>query len=368
MDADPGQQRPPGGAIEPAHRAAVAKAVFQTPVETPAEKVGERYELRDPFAEVTYRVNSFADMVVKAEQLGAIRFHAVDADGDRTPVVKVAGAWQRADAPRAVTPTLAREETQRPTNAMPRPAPVLVPEAVVAKIDADAERAARVVRLEAALTERYVIKRAPVKLGDVTLGQTEYRYRGDTSRVAFTESTFRLSTDNNNPSVARSMVDVAEARNWKALRVSGNEDFKRMVWLEASLRGVKTLGYEPQQADRELLLREREARSINRIEPLPMSERANADAAAAAAKQSARGSGGRKAVLVALEAVLVAKGVPAKQREAVMTVAAENLAQRLREGQTVKVKVFDRAAPSQRPVVVPTPGVQRTRERAAPTR
>ena len=366
MDADPGLQRPPGGAIEPAHRAAVAKAVFQTPVETPAEKVGERYELRDPFAEVTYRVNSFADMVVKAEQLGAIRFHAVDADGDRTPVVKVAGAWQRADAPRAVTPTLAREETQRPTNAMPRPAPVLVPEAVVAKIDADAERAARVVRLEAALTERYVIKRAPVKLGDVTLGQTEYRYRGDTSRVAFTESTFRLSTDNNNPSVARSMVDVAEARNWKALRVSGNEDFKRMVWLEASLRGVKALGYEPQQADRELLGREREARSINRIEPIPVSERANADATAA--KQSARGSGGRKAVLAALEAVLVAKGVPARQRDAVMTAAAENLAQRLREGQTVKVKVFDRAAPSQRPVVVPTPGVQRTRERAAPTR
>ncbi|HEY8708124.1 MAG TPA: hypothetical protein VIM34_09015, partial [Burkholderiaceae bacterium] len=94
---------------------------------------------------------------------------------------------------------------------------------------------------------------------------------------------------------------------------------------------------------------------------------ANADAAAAT-KQSARGSGGRKAVLAALEAVLVAKGVPAKQREAVMTAAAENLAQRLREGQTVKVKVFDRAAPSQRPVVVATPEVQRTRERAAPTR
>jgi len=32
-----------------------------------------------------------------------------------------------------------------------------------------------------------------------------------------------------------------------------------------------------------------------------------------------------------------------------------------------KVKVYDKAAPSQRPVVMPTPEMQRTRDRAAPT-
>ena len=153
---------------------------------------------------------------------------------------------------------------------MPRTRPAQ-PEAAdakaIAKIDAQAERAALVARLEAALMDRYIIKRAPVTVGDVTIGRTEYRFRGDTSRVAFTESTFRLATDTNSPSVARSMVDVAEARNWRALRVSGNEDFKRMVWLEASVRGVKTLGYEPNPADLEVLKKEREARLVNRIEP-----------------------------------------------------------------------------------------------------
>ena len=162
------------------------------------------------------------------------------------------------------------------------------------------------------------------------------------------------------------MVDVAEARNWRALRVSGNEDFKRMVWLEASVRGVKTLGYEPNPADLEVLKKEREARLVNRIEPT------RADSAGAAAvpaeKASARGGGGRKAVLAAIEAVLVAKRVPEKQREAVLTAATEKLAQRIREGQTPRVKVYDNAAPSQRPVVMPTPEVQRTRERAAPVR
>ncbi len=212
--------------------------------------------------------------------------------------------------------------------------------------------------------DRYIIKRAPVTMGDVTIGRTEYRFRGDTSRVAFTESTFRLATDTNSPSVARSMVDVAEARNWKALRVAGNEDFKRMVWLEASVRGVKTLGYEPNPGDLEVLKREREARLVNRIEPAR--DASNSAAAAPAEKASARGGGGRKAVLAAIEAVLVAKKVPEKQRAAVMAAATEKLAQRIRDGQAPKVKVYDKAAPSQRPVVVPTPEMQRTRERAAP--
>ena len=73
-----------------------------------------------------------------------------------------------------------------------------------ANIDAKAERTAQVARIESALMNRYVIKRAPVTVGDLTIGRTEYRFRGDTSRVAFTESTFKLATDANSPSVARS--------------------------------------------------------------------------------------------------------------------------------------------------------------------
>ena len=142
-----------------------------------------------------------------------------------------------------------------------------------------------------------------------------------------------------------------------------------MVWLEASVRGVKTLGYEPNPSDLEVLKKEREARLINRIEPDRLGRGDGPGAAATLTdKASARGGGARKAVLVAIEAVLVAKGVPAKQREAVMAAATEKLAQRIRDGQAPKVKVYDKAAPSQRPIVMPTPEVQRTRERAAPVR
>jgi hypothetical protein len=373
-----------GGTVEPANRATVLKALYQTPIEV----AGERYELRDALAELTYRSDKITDIIAKANQLGSSRFVAIDADGRRTTIQRADGPagpeWQRgpqrpAALERAVDPTERDEvpdvpgaevKANRPTGSRD-PVPGMADASdnqAVARLDAQAERAALVAKLEAALTDRYIIKRAPVTVGDVSIGRTEYRFRGDTSRVAFTESTFRLATDTNSPSVARSMVDVAEARDWKALRVSGHEEFRRQVWFEASLRGVKTIGYDPLPSDQAWLRSEREARRTNRIEPAREAAGDKAAGAAPAEKGSARGSGGRKAVLVAIEAVLVAKRVPEKQRKAIMTAAAEKLAQRMRDGQALKVKVYDKAAPSQRPVVVPVPEVQRTRERSAPVR
>ncbi len=399
MDADEGLARKPnlnapGGAVEPLSRAKVAIQEFQTPLDLkggPGAK-GERFEMWDPFNEVTYRTNSLPEIVATATRLQSSKFIAIDPQGVRTPMLKVDGEWQRgaaqvtevgneqeltqiqASAP-VPAPAPAHEELVRPMNGVPQsksadpPAPAT--HKAAAKFEALAERSALVARLEAALVDRYVIKPAPVSVGDVKIGRMEYRFRGDTSRVAFTASTFRLATDTNSPSVARSMVDVAEARDWKALRVSGNEEFKRMVWLEASARGVKTVGYEPSPADMDLLKEEREARQVNRIEPdrSPISSSpGTAGAPTPTEKASARGGGGRKAVLVAIEAVLVAKNVPEKQRQAIMAAATEQLAQRTRDGQSLKVKVYDKAAPSQRPVAVPTPEVQRTRDRPAPGR
>ncbi len=353
-----------GGTVEPAEHARIAIRTFQTPEPEP----GERFELRDPFADLTYRSDRYQDMLAKADQLGANRFVVLDARGQKSFVHKIDGQWQREptrDAqtgpthPKAdsnVIPPLAKEKhAETPDHSALQ---------ATTRIDTQAEREALVARLEASLNDRYIIKRAPVSVGDVSIGLTEYRFRGDTSRVAFTESTFRLATDTNSPSIARSMVDVAEARNWQSLRISGSEDFKRLVWLEAAARGVKTLGYEPNAADLERLKVEREARQSNRIEPTR--DASSTHGAAAADKPTGRGSGGRKTVLSAIEAILVANRVPEKRREAIMVAAAEKLAERIRNGQAPKVKVYDKAAPSQRTVAVPTPERQRSRDRAMP--
>ncbi|WP_457356043.1 LPD7 domain-containing protein [Roseateles sp. P5_D6] len=356
---------PRGGTVEPSNRASVAISRFQAMPDEP----GERYELRDPFADVTYRAKTFSEMAAKANQLGSSRFTEISADGKRTPIHKAGTQWHRGpqlaalperpldpgrDDSQAAQQTLKALPTQQPTDQVDAKA--------VAKIDAHADRTALVARLEEALKDRYVIKRAPVSIGPVTVGHTEYRFRGDTSRIAFTESTFKLATDTNSPSVARSMVDVAQSRNWKGLRVSGSEDFRRLVWLEATVRGVKAVGYEPNVGDLDVLKREQQARMTNHIEPTR--DASSSTASAPAEKSSARG-GGRKAVVAAIEAVLISKGVPEARRAAVLAAATEKLAQRTARGQVPKVKVYDRTAAPKHPATMPAPEVTRSRDRGA---
>lgn len=362
MDDSRNQEKRPGGTVEPAHRAAIARDALKR---TPA---GERYELRDAQAEVTYRLNTLDEMIAKADQLGVTRFTAVADNGRRTPIFKTGGTWTRPDEPapaaalRGVVGTRTNIDIVLP---IPNTAVPSLPESSAPKSVGSEERDARLAILEVALNERYLIKRAPIRIGDVTIGQTEYRYRGDTARIAFTESAFRLATDTNNPSVARSMVDVAQARNWQSIRISGNEDFKRLVWLEASLRNVRTVGYEPVPGDQKLLRKESEARKVNQVES---KSRPASRTRTSTVTPTARGGGTRKTVLAALEAVLISQRVPERQREAVMVAAEQNLAERLRRGEVHKVKVYDITAPSRRAVAAPTREAQRHRERPGPSR
>lgn len=362
-----------GGTVEPAPRARTDRDL------NPASPQGERYELRDPFNDVTYRARTFNEMTAKAAQLDATRFTAIDADGTRTPIRKIDGEWRSGDRlPARMKPApdlrttrddipdrseaAADERTTGP--AAKRTAGADKAGAKVhAKIDAQAERAAMVARIESSLQEQYIIKRAPITLGDMTIGSTEYRFRGDSSRVAFTESHLRLSTDTNSPSVARSMVDLAQARGWTGLRVSGADDFRRMVWLEASIRGVKALGYEPNIGDLNLLRREREARQSNRIQAVPEALGASSPypPAVAPEKSSARG-GSRKAVIAAMDAILTEKKVPEAKRLAVLAAAERQLAEMARHGHVPKVRVYDRSAERQATVAAPTPDVSRTHD------
>jgi len=130
MDADnTPERRPqqtPGGTVEPANRATVAKERVQTPKEV----AGERYELRDPFGEVTYRTNNLPEIVAKADQLGRNQFVAVAEDGKRTSFQKLDGQWVRdgqreSQSPepseRTPGPTPGRGQTPEATNVMPMP-------------------------------------------------------------------------------------------------------------------------------------------------------------------------------------------------------------------------------------------------------
>ena len=79
--------------------------------------------------------------------------------------------------------------------------------------------------------------------------ENKYFYREDENRLAFEDKGKRLATAHNDPEVARSMVELAEAKGWDALKVKGSEAFKRTVWLQASLRGMEVDGFVPKDVD-----------------------------------------------------------------------------------------------------------------------
>lgn len=355
--------RSSGGTVEPANRSSLIKDLLRGPAPT---SDGPRYELKDPFAEVTYRSSTYKEITDKADRLGSTRITAITADGRKSRIEKDNGRWpaepghpERQSTPPGASKVVpfAREPAASPLTAHTAPAPTPpVP---------GGERQARLAAIESALAELYAIKRAPVRLGELHIGRTEYHFRGEPGRLAFTESTFKLATDSNSPSVARSMVDVAEARSWKALRVNGNEDFRRLVWMEASVRGIKAVGYEPTPADQALLVKERESRQVNRIEQV---QAAGAGTASATATKGTGRGGGRKAVLAAIEAVLVDRKVPEAKREAILAASVEQLAQRAQSGRQTTVKVYDAAAPTQRAPAPTVPEPGRQRDRSAPTR
>jgi hypothetical protein len=342
-----------GGSVEPL---GLAKAPRNHP-QAPESPAGTRYELRDPFAEVTYRSERMGEIAAKADQLGSVRFTSIASDGTRGSVVKTGDRWEHHATTQQRVPAAGEAASGNPpvrTLASDKPLPSYV-------IDPREARLSLIARIQADLADRYVIKRPVLSAVNISLGHIEYRFKGDVSRIAFTESTFRLSTETNSPSVARSMVDVAQARNWQSLRVSGAEEFRRMVWLEATTRGLKTVGYEPVPSDYALLKKTTEDRQTNRIEPTPEGS------ASPPSKDSGRG-GGRKAVLAAIEAILVAKGVSAPRRNAVLRAAEEQLAARRKQDPGLAVKVYDVTAPASRLPPRHAPEPNRSQDRPSPSR
>jgi hypothetical protein len=86
-------------------------------------------------------------------------------------------------------------------------------------------------------------------------------YDKHSDQVRFEDHGKKLSTSIEDPSVVEHMLDVAAAKNWDHVELSGTDGFKQMAWLAASTRGIKTQGYQPTEQDQqklEQLKRERE--------------------------------------------------------------------------------------------------------------
>jgi hypothetical protein len=83
--------------------------------------------------------------------------------------------------------------------------------------------------------------------------KNQYYFDQQRHNLAFVDKGLRLETRDASPAVAESLVDIAIARGWEPMRVKGSKAFRREVWLAAELAGAHVVGYDPTEADKELL-------------------------------------------------------------------------------------------------------------------
>lgn len=81
-------------------------------------------------------------------------------------------------------------------------------------------------------------------------------YFPDGSR-AFSDRGRRLTTPSENTEVIRSLIEIARARGWQSLVVSGTERFRKDAWLAAQAAGIEARGYRPSEFEQAHAVRAR---------------------------------------------------------------------------------------------------------------
>lgn len=83
--------------------------------------------------------------------------------------------------------------------------------------------------------------------------------------IAFEDRKNSLNTSRQDDKTIHAMLDLAESKGWTAIKLKGTEEFKQKAWLEASLRGIATKGYQPSERDLAMLEASKKERSINTV-------------------------------------------------------------------------------------------------------
>jgi hypothetical protein len=82
---------------------------------------------------------------------------------------------------------------------------------------------------------------------------SDYYYKDAPDKLAFSEhhglTKDKIVTPSNDERVVMGMVNMAEARGWKQIKVSGHPDFRRAAWMEAKLKGIAVKGFVPSEQD-----------------------------------------------------------------------------------------------------------------------
>lgn len=92
-----------------------------------------------------------------------------------------------------------------------------------------------------------------------------YDRNSNDGSIAFEDRAKSLHTSKEDEKTIKAMLDVAQAKNWSAIKVKGTEAFRREAWLEASIRGIEVKGYKPKEQDLAELQNRQEGRTKNEL-------------------------------------------------------------------------------------------------------
>ena len=167
----------------------------------------------------------------------------------------------------------------------------------------------------------------------------KYHFKGNPEKVAFEDSGKTLKTTIDDKHIAASMVELAQAKKWGTLQVKGTEEFKRNVWLEASMKGMTVKGYEPRDIDIALLndMKKSQGKEVvqntinkdaDRQKEKPLKDQEKVDPAQERKEKLNNLSEQEKALLTVFDKKMKADGFTEKQRIASIDVAVEQLNQK----------------------------------------
>ncbi|WP_156902210.1 LPD7 domain-containing protein [Azohydromonas australica] len=246
---------------------------------------------------------------------------------------------QQASAPSSVP-------AQQPAAVTSAPA---IEEPAAVKARREAERLA-IEALKASLAERFIVRAGHAA------DSTEYRFRGEPGVLAFVDRGSKLATDRNEADVARGIVDLAQAKGWKALALAGTEDFRRNVWREAAARGLPASGYTPTKADQEWVAARQGAHQANTVartdaqQPAQQPAQRPAQAVASTAGDTPRQGATKEQVMNAMRAGLRDLNMDKASSDRIMERLSVRLDGLLAQGKPLpNIARYDRAAMSKMP-------------------
>lgn len=241
------------------------EAQTENKVVNPSINLGgiERYEIYDRATEDWYSYKTADEVIKKADEIKASQFSVYMADGEAVHANKKGGEWLRDDGKdlhdlelddaenaRLMYEKEVRkvEEMESMRNGEENSLDKLNDEELADNAIIPVSRSLDAAGTASASTKPYT--RPMTLLGGKFVGNEkgEYRRQGE-SAVALIDSDEKIKFKDRKFDTFQAGAELAKAKGWQAIEVTGTERFRREAWFYAKLHGLEVVGFEPKEKD-----------------------------------------------------------------------------------------------------------------------